>query len=81
MGLGPVRVVAAEESLEAVTLVLTPSGGGGVRGVLVDVLLELGLRGGQGRVTQEGRGYRVAEEENRKRGGNVDVSKRRGKIV
>ena len=48
--------------------VLTLSGGGGVRGVRVDVLLELGLcGGGHGRATQEGRGYRAA---------NVDVSKR-----
>ena len=53
--------------------VLSPSGGGEVRGVRVDVLLKLGLRGGgHGRATQEGRGYRAA---------NVDVSKRRGKMV
>ena len=44
-----------------------------MRGVRVDVLLELGLcGGGHGRATQEGRGYRAA---------NVDVSKRRGKTV
>lgn len=80
IGRGPVRAVDAEESLEAVQLIL-PSLllSGGRASVFVDavlLLLELGLRHWR-RVVQEGRGYRAEEEGSGRQDGDAHLSKRR----